>query len=286
MSLAEQKLGELESRLAAGGGRSGEGAPRLRVVGDLGLLPPAVATAAARAVLAGARRSGGRAVNVALAYTGREDCAQAAARARQGVTLGWLHATDVDARLLRACLHTSRQEEGLPPSGGRLQLLLRSSGEQRLSDFALVQAARAQLHFVAPLWPDITFGCLAAALLRYQAAARGARDADAASDAAADAWDDARRLAALRGAPLAACASEPFEARFGGAPGGAWAAQEPPTEAEAAALRALAAGRPRRVAAFLAERERALWAWNAAAAAGQVPPWPPPLRARASVSAG
>jgi len=267
MELAESKLGELAARLGGGGEP-----PALRVIGDLSLLPPRVQAAAARACLAARGRGGARAVNVALAYTGREDCAQAAARLAEAVAAGWLHATDAaEPDALRACLHASRADGG----GGAPQLLLRTSGERRLSDFALPHAQQAQLQFARPLWPQLRFRHLAAALLRFQAGAAGGEARARGARAREAAWAQARRLAALRGARAAAAGvagGDAFERRFG-APGQAAA-----SAAEAEALRALEAGRPGRLAAFLAERERALWEWTKLAAEGAPPPWPPPLR--------
>ena len=247
--------------------------------------------------------SRGRIINVALAYTGREDAAQAAARCAEGVRLGWLHPTDCDAALISACLHTSRLEEGdlyacvAAASGGRsaVQLLLRTSGEQRLSDFMLVQVADAQLCFAAPLWPDLRFRHLVAALLRFQrgaaAVAEQARRREAARAASEEAW----RLSVIRGgaaAPAgegaaACCCSgeagaaggdmDAFHRRFRVLDGEAAVARALASAEEAAALRALSAGRGARVEAFLRERERVLEGWMRAAAEGEPPPWPPPL---------
>jgi len=313
MELAEAKLGELAARLARGGGgrrAASSPPPRLRVVGDLGLLPPRVAAASARACTVSERdgaHARGPVVNVALAYTGREDAAQAAERCAEGVRLGWLHPTDCDAALLSACLHTSRWEEAdgcaadaAAACGARsaVQLLLRTSGEQRLSDFMLVQVADAQLCFAAPLWPDLQFRHLVAALLRFQRGAGAATERARRREAARTASEEAWRLAVLRGGAAAparegaaacGCSGEAgaaggdmdaFYQRFGVLDGEKAAVQAPASAEEAAALRALSAGRGERVAAFLRERERVLKGWMRAAADGEPPPWPPPLGER------
>jgi ditrans,polycis-polyprenyl diphosphate synthase len=109
MALARDKLGELEQRLRARADVSGnEERPHVRVVGDLQLLPRDVRIAAARVMQTGsanvdeASRGEGSAcrrqrpvVNLCVAYTGREDMAQAAQRCREAVSLGWLHPDDV-----------------------------------------------------------------------------------------------------------------------------------------------------------------------------------------------
>ena len=52
-----------------------------------------------------------------------------------------------------------------------MDLLVRTSGESRLSDFLLLQSSTAYLHFAAALWPDFTFGDMLDALAAYQRAA-------------------------------------------------------------------------------------------------------------------
>jgi hypothetical protein len=67
---------------------------------------------------------------------------------------------DVDARLLLASMHTRE----CPP----VDLVLRTSGEQRLSDFVVWQAACAQVQVLPCLWPEITFARLARCVANYQ----------------------------------------------------------------------------------------------------------------------
>ena len=52
-----------------------------------------------------------------------------------------------------------------------VDLLVRTSGESRLSDFLLIQSSTAHLHFAPALWPDFSFVDLLAALVAYQRAA-------------------------------------------------------------------------------------------------------------------
>lgn len=368
MALARDKLGELERRLLAPVGSSPERVrPRIRVLGDLQLLPPDVRVAAARVMTASrqgecsastaARQRPRPLVNLCVAYTGREDLAQAAQRCAEGVAQGWLQPGDVgevraprqpgtcvllpscsDARdgcvflwtqdVLEACLHTSRLDGSdkpcMAPRGRQtaclddddaalvtghvpVDLLIRTSGEHRLSDFAVAQCGHAQLHFTAVLWPDLGFTHLAAALLRYQAqAARFERRAGDALQARRKARERAHLLALCQGGgglpgsnghgnmpsdetwrSGAGCASPgaaAFEARYGGTDTccehgceDATPAMPPPTPAEEATLLAQAQGAAARVAAFLQERERALRAWEAAVAEGRLVEWPPPL---------
>jgi undecaprenyl diphosphate synthase len=72
---------------------------------------------------------------------------------------GKLCPSDIDAAAIEARLDTS----DLPP----LDLLIRTSGERRLSNFLLWQAAYAELLFVDTLWPDFDGKALAAAIADF-----------------------------------------------------------------------------------------------------------------------
>jgi len=173
MSLAERKLDELLDSAPQLRARRA----RVRVLGDLGLLPARVAAAAARvaAATSGAEHAAGPRINICLAYTARAELAGAAAAVHAALRAGRLVPADVSEALLEACLLTA-DEGGCPPVG----LLLRTSGERRLSDFLLHQAGHALLVFQDVLWPDLAFRHLGVALLHYQRAAAGlASDADA-----------------------------------------------------------------------------------------------------------
>jgi undecaprenyl diphosphate synthase len=69
---------------------------------------------------------------------------------------GEMAAQDIGVADIDAALYTA----DLPP----LDLLIRTSGEQRLSNFLLWQAAYAELYFTDMLWPDFDGRALAAAL--------------------------------------------------------------------------------------------------------------------------
>jgi undecaprenyl diphosphate synthase len=115
-----------------------ENAVRLHAVGELERLPGFV-----RERLERMRRDSasnrGLILTLALSYDGREDIAQAARRATaEGAPL---EPGAIDARLWTA---------GLPD----LDLLVRTSGERRISNFLLWQCAYAELAFSEVLWPD------------------------------------------------------------------------------------------------------------------------------------
>jgi len=87
-------------------------------------------------------------LSLALSYSGRRDVVDAmrtiAARARAGLLLP----EDIEVGTLRHHFTT----HALPD----VDLMIRTGGEQRLSDFLLIESAYAELHFTDVLWPDFT----------------------------------------------------------------------------------------------------------------------------------
>jgi undecaprenyl diphosphate synthase len=82
---------------------------------------------------------------LALSYGGRESIVAAARALCDQVTSGALAAEDIDEQRVTAALQTG----GLP----QLDLLIRTSGEERLSNFLLWEAAYAELYFTDTYWP-------------------------------------------------------------------------------------------------------------------------------------
>ncbi len=98
-------------------------------------------------------------VNVAVNYGGRWDITEACRQAAQAVASGQLSAEAIDESYMDNHLSLA----GLPP----LDLLIRTGGEFRLSNFLLWQAAYAELYFTDTLWPDFDQACLQQALADY-----------------------------------------------------------------------------------------------------------------------
>ena len=99
-------------------------------------------------------------LTVALDYGGCQDIVRAASRIAQEIETGLLTAADVTDDLFKARLAT----RVLPP----VDLLIRSGGETRISNFLLWELAYAELYFTDRLWPDFTAEDLAAALADYR----------------------------------------------------------------------------------------------------------------------
>ena len=131
---------------------------RLRVIGDWrGLSPDLVGmidAAVARTV-----SNPGPTLVIALNYGAQAEILTAARRLAEQARDGVLDPAAIDEVRFEAELETA----DLPP----LDLLIRTSGEQRLSNFLLWQAAYAELLFVDTLWPDFDEKALADALGRF-----------------------------------------------------------------------------------------------------------------------
>jgi undecaprenyl diphosphate synthase len=133
---------------------------RLQAIGRLDALPPDVrreldavvdATAANRGLL----------VNLAINYGGRTEIVDAVNSIIDLARMeGRLSSLQVNEDLLSAHLYT-----GASPHP---DLLIRTSGEMRLSNFLLWQIAYAELYVTETLWPDFSRGHLLTAILEYQ----------------------------------------------------------------------------------------------------------------------
>ena len=136
---------------------------RLDAIGDIERLPPLVREPLdeLRAVSAANR---GMTLTLALSYGGRESIARAVRDAVRDAVAGTLRPEDIDVERVGRYLPTS----GLPP----LDLLIRTSGEQRISNFMLWEIAYAELVFVEARWPEFRREHLVRCLEQYAARER------------------------------------------------------------------------------------------------------------------
>jgi undecaprenyl diphosphate synthase len=132
---------------------------RIRFLGDLEPLPAGLRDLIANATARTAGNSGIH-FNVCTNYGGRAELVQAARRLAEQVARGELDPARIDESLFAAQLHTAGEQDP--------DLLIRTSGEQRISNFLLWQLAYAELHITEVLWPDFDAAALTAALLDYQ----------------------------------------------------------------------------------------------------------------------
>jgi len=103
---------------------------------------------------------GGLTLNIALNYGSRAEILRAVRRLATEVAEGRLAPGAIDEGRLAAALDTAGQPDP--------DLLIRTSGESRLSNFLLWQVAYAELHITPVLWPDFDDAALARALEDYQ----------------------------------------------------------------------------------------------------------------------
>ena len=132
---------------------------RLVTIGAVDRLPRIVLRPLVELMEASAQNRG-MTLCLALSYGGREVIASAAQALCRAVARGDLDPEQVDAELFARHLDSSQL---LPP----LDLLVRTSGEHRLSNFFLWEVAYAELHFAPVLWPDFTEADLWVALRDY-----------------------------------------------------------------------------------------------------------------------
>ena len=134
---------------------------RLRFIGELEALPPPMQDCLAEAERSTCQHTNLN-LNVALNYGGRREIAAVARAIAHDVEAGQLCADDVDESLFAAYLrHTHKAAHNDP------ELIIRTGGEQRLSNFMLWHAAYSELYVTDVLWPDFTAADFAEALREY-----------------------------------------------------------------------------------------------------------------------
>lgn len=118
---------------------------RLRFIGNRKRLPEDIITLIEKAENKTSHNPG-LTLTVALNYGGRDDIVQAAGRIAEDIAAGALESHAIDEDLFESYLETA----GMPDP----DLLIRTSGEQRVSNFLLWQTAYTELVFIPVLWPD------------------------------------------------------------------------------------------------------------------------------------
>ena len=132
---------------------------RVQVIGALEALPTATADAFSRVVDRTADNQGLTLV-VALNYGGRDEIVAAARSLAQDAVAGTLDPDAIDGELFAQRLYTA----GIPDP----DLLVRTSGEMRVSNFLLWQIAYSEMWVTSTLWPDFDRADLLRAVIEYQ----------------------------------------------------------------------------------------------------------------------
>lgn len=105
-------------------------------------------------------QNSGLQLNIALNYGGRAEIVDAVKKVGREIAAGRLNADDISEQLLHQNLYIS----SLPDP----DLLIRTSGEMRISNFLLWQIAYAEMHVTETLWPDFGERDLLTAIIEYQ----------------------------------------------------------------------------------------------------------------------
>ena len=99
-------------------------------------------------------------MNIALNYGGREEIVNAVKNICKDVKDGKQNVDDIDDEVFSSYLYTANQPD--------VDLLIRTSGEQRLSNFMLWQVSYAEMWFTDKLWPDFKPADLHKAIIDFQ----------------------------------------------------------------------------------------------------------------------
>ena len=120
---------------------------RLNVIGQIERLPADVQTEIRRAINVTAHNTG-MCLNLALSYGGRAEIVHAVGQIAARVEAGTLAASDISDNVVARHLYTADMPDP--------ELLIRTSGEMRISNFLLWQIAYCEIFFTQTLWPDFT----------------------------------------------------------------------------------------------------------------------------------
>lgn len=132
---------------------------RLHVIGDMNMLPD-YARKELNEALEITKNNTGLNLIMALSYSGRWELLNAVKTIAWQVKKGTIEIDEIDQDTLQQCLCTS----GFPDP----ELMIRTSGEYRISNFLLYQLAYAELYFTNVRWPDFRKQNLYEAILDYQ----------------------------------------------------------------------------------------------------------------------
>lgn len=132
---------------------------RFRVIGDRARLDNDIRRLIEDAE-AMTERNSGLTLVLALSYGGRQEIAEAVRNIAKSAELGLIKSEAVDEDVFSAYLNTA----GIPDP----DLLIRTSGEQRISNFLLWQLAYAELYFTNKFWPEFGESDLVAAIEEFQ----------------------------------------------------------------------------------------------------------------------
>jgi undecaprenyl diphosphate synthase len=152
MKLLEEYIAREASELRAQG-------VSVRILGHLDRLGPRAREAVERIM---ADTAGGQALalNLCISYSARAEITRAARLLAEAAAAGQLDPAEIDEEAVGRMLYTAQWPDP--------DLLIRTSGEMRISNFLLWQLAYAELYVTPVLWPDFTRRHLFEAILEFQ----------------------------------------------------------------------------------------------------------------------
>jgi tritrans,polycis-undecaprenyl-diphosphate synthase [geranylgeranyl-diphosphate specific] len=101
-------------------------------------------------------------LNIAIAYGGQKELVDAIKKIAGMVKRGEIEVDDINEQTIESCLYTSHLPQSSP------DLILRTSGEKRLSGFLIWQSAYSELMFMDVFWPEFRKIDLMRAIRTYQ----------------------------------------------------------------------------------------------------------------------
>jgi len=132
---------------------------KFSVIGNIGQLPPSTQRKLQR-VMESTMHNTAMVLNLALNYGSRDEILNAVRSISREVKEGRLRPEDIDERLFSEFLYT----KGLPDP----DLLIRTSGEFRISNFLLWQLSYSELYVTKKLWPDFRKSDFRKAIIQYK----------------------------------------------------------------------------------------------------------------------
>jgi undecaprenyl diphosphate synthase len=132
---------------------------RFRAIGNIADLPGSVRRVI-EVVEEETKDNDGMVLNLALSYSGREEIVEACRAVAKSVAEGKLRVDEISEQTLQRYLYTA----GTPDP----DLLIRTSGERRISNFLLWQLAYTEIYITDVLWPDFTREFLVTAIRDFQ----------------------------------------------------------------------------------------------------------------------
>lgn len=124
---------------------------KVRILGDYTKIPKVAVNSIEKALMT-TRDNDGLQFSIALNYGGRQEIVRAVRQICYLVETGELKGQEIDEELVSSYLYTGIENQNIPDP----DLIIRTSGEERISNFLLWQGAYSEMAFSDSLWPDFT----------------------------------------------------------------------------------------------------------------------------------